>query len=83
MSSIEQRQFARLETNLECTVVTEVGDFAARVANLSRTGAGLIGPPGRAEVGANVMLMFERTEGEFSFALSSDVMQVSPRGEEG
>lgn len=79
MSSIEQRQFARLETNLECTVVAEAGDFAARVANLSRTGAGLIGPPGKAEISESVMLMFERAEGGFSFALSSFVVRVTPR----
>lgn len=81
MSSIEQRKFARLETNLECTVVTGDADFPARVANLSRTGAGLIGPAGRAEVGAQLMLLFERAEGNFSFALPSGVVRVTPHPE--
>lgn len=81
MSSVEQRKFARLETSLQCTVVTGDDDFPARVANLSRTGAGLIGPEGRAEVGAQLMLLFERAEGNFSFALPSGVVRVTPHEE--
>jgi PilZ domain len=82
MGSIEQRRFARLETSLECTVMSDDTEFRARVVNLSRSGAGLVGPVGFAEVGANLILLLERSEGGFSLALPSQVVRVTPRPED-
>jgi c-di-GMP-binding flagellar brake protein YcgR len=82
MGTIEHRAFARIETSIECTAVTGDQDFAAKVANLSRSGAALIGPSGKAVFGDAVMILLERAEGEFSLALPSIVQRVSAQGDE-
>ena len=79
--SIEQREFARLETHVVCSVATASTSFEAEVLNLSLSGAGLLGPPGAAEKGESVTLMLEHQEGMMSFALSANVVRMSPQGE--
>lgn len=79
--SIEQRQFARIETNVVCSVATGSTSFEAEVLNLSLSGAGLLGPPGAAEKGESVTMMLEHQEGLMSFALSANVVRMNPQGE--
>ncbi len=43
--SIEQREFARIETNVTCSVATASTSFEATIINLSLSGAALVGPP--------------------------------------
>jgi len=79
--SIDQREFARIETNVLCSVATGSTSFEAKVLNLSLSGAGLLGPPGAAERGESVTLMLEHQEGLMSFALSAAVVRIAPQGE--
>ena len=76
--SIEQRAFARIETDVTCSVATMSTSFEAQLHNLSMSGAGLVGPPGAAEKGEAVTLMLEHNEGVVSFAVSATVVRIAP-----
>lgn len=80
--SVEQRQFARIETNVMCSVATASTSFEALVQNLSLGGAALLGPVGAAEKGESVTLMLEHQEGLMSFALSATVVRIAPQGDQ-
>lgn len=82
MSEEEQRKHARIETSLECTVVAGEVDFPAKVANLSRGGAGLLAAAGKVEAGALVMLLVEHAQGGFSLALPARVLRAAAYGDE-
>jgi c-di-GMP-binding flagellar brake protein YcgR len=75
----EQRKHARIETSLDCTVIAGDVDFTARVANLSRGGAGLLGPEGKAELGTQLLILLERKEGDFALALQARVVRIEPQ----
>jgi c-di-GMP-binding flagellar brake protein YcgR len=75
----EQRKHARIETGLDCTVIAGDIDFTARVANLSRGGAGLVGPEGKAELGTQLLILLERKEGDFALALQARVVRMLPQ----
>jgi hypothetical protein len=78
---IEQRKYARIEASIACSVATSVDAFEAAVANLSRSGAGIIGPDGAAKVGETVTLMLERAEGLVTLAVPGKVVRIEHRGE--
>jgi c-di-GMP-binding flagellar brake protein YcgR len=79
----EQRKHARIETSLGCTVIAGDTDFTARVSNLSRGGAGLLGPAGKTELGAQLLILLERREGDFALALQARVVRTGePEGDE-
>ena len=77
----EQRTHARIETSLDCTVVGEEVDFKATVSNLSRGGAGLIGPADKAAIGTHLLILLERREGDFALALEAHVARLESRGD--
>ncbi len=80
--SIDQREFARIETNVVCSVATAATSFEAQVMNLSLSGAALVGPPGAAEKGESVTLLLEQPESMMSFALSAEVVRIAPQGDQ-
>lgn len=77
--SEDQRQHARVETTITCGVATASTTFDADVLNLSLSGAALLGPPGAAEKGEPITLMFEHQDGMVSFALSAEVVRLAPQ----
>jgi c-di-GMP-binding flagellar brake protein YcgR len=77
----EQRKYARIEASIACSVATSVDAFEAAVANLSRSGAGIIGPDGAAKVGETVTLMLERAEGLVTLSVPGKVVRIEHRGE--
>ncbi len=82
MPGEEQRQHARIETSLECTVLAGESDFSAKVTNLSRGGAGLIAEQGSTQVGSDLMLLIERVEGKFSLSIPARVLRAEPHQHE-
>jgi c-di-GMP-binding flagellar brake protein YcgR len=79
--SEEQRSAARIETTISCGVATATTSFDAQVANLSLSGAALLGPAAAAERGESVTLMFEHQDGVVSFAVTAEVVRVVDQGE--
>jgi c-di-GMP-binding flagellar brake protein YcgR len=77
----EQRKYARIEASISCTVATPTDAFEALVANLSKGGAGIIGPHGAAAVDDTITLMLERAEGLVTLSLSGRVVRVDGKGE--
>ena len=59
MGAQERRVHARIETDLPCVVRNEDGAFEARLRNLSRAGAAVVGPPGVGKLGDAVELEME------------------------
>ena len=78
----EQRRHARIETGLDCSVIAGALDFTARVTNLSRGGAGLLGPKGRTEPGGQLLILLERSDGDFALALQARVLRAQEQGNE-
>jgi c-di-GMP-binding flagellar brake protein YcgR len=77
----DQRRYARIESSIVCSVATAVDAFEALVANVSRSGAAIVGPDGAAQIGETVTLMLERAEGLVSLALPGTVVRIEHRGE--
>ncbi len=78
----EQRKHARIETGIVCSVATSVDAFEAHIANLSKGGAGVIGPKGAAKVGETITLMLERvTPDGLTLAVPGKVVRTEPRDE--
>lgn len=77
----DQRQFARIESSLMCSVATATDAFEAAVVNLSKGGAAILGPDGAAKIGESVTLLIERSEGLMSVALPGEVVRIEERGE--
>lgn len=77
----EQRKFARIEANLACSVATSVDAFEAELANLSKSGAGIIGPPLAAKVGETVTLMLEHVGDLTALSVPGKVVRTEARAE--
>lgn len=77
----DQRKYARIEANIACTVATSVDAFEAEIANLSKSGAGVLGPPAAAKVSETITLMLERVGDLVSLAVPGQVVRTEERGE--
>lgn len=77
----DQRKFARIEASIACSVATSVDAFEAEVANLSKSGAGILGPPLAAKVGETVTLLLERVGDIMSLAVPGTVVRTEAREE--
>lgn len=76
----EQRKYARIEADVPCSVATSTDAFEARAANLSRSGAGVVGPDGLARTGETVTVMLERGGELPPLAMAGKVVRQVPRG---
>jgi len=77
----DKRKYARIETSISCTVATASDGFDAAVADLSKGGAGVLGPEGACDVGEKVTLMLERAEGVVNLSVPGTVVRRALRGE--
>src|SRR4051812_17871743 len=77
----DQRKHARIEASIACSVATSVDAFEAEIANLSKSGAAVLGPAGAAQIGETVTLMLERAEGEITVAVPAKVVRIEARDE--
>lgn len=75
----DQRKYARIEASIACSIATAVDAFEAAVANLSKSGAAILGPEGAAKVGETITVMLERAEGQVTVALPGKVVRIEQR----
>lgn len=80
MEATDEREFARIESGLTCTIATADSSFEAQVLNLSRIGAAVLGPPSATARDAQVTLFVEREEGLLALLLPARVVRVEERG---
>ena len=78
---VDQRKYARIEASISCTVATSLDAFEAEIANLSKSGAGVLGPPAAAKVGEIITLMLERVGEIMSLSVPGQVVRTEARGE--
>jgi c-di-GMP-binding flagellar brake protein YcgR len=76
----EQRKYARIESSIVCSVASATEAFEAVVANLSKSGAAIIGPDG-VGVGESLTVMLERAQGLVTVSLPCTVVRKEERGE--
>ncbi len=78
MAGEERRIHTRIETDLACVVRNEDGAFEARLRDLSRGGASIVGPPAVGQVGAAVELEMELPGFPESVGVLTEIIRVSP-----
>ena len=78
MGGEERRIHTRIETDLPCVVRNEDGAFEARLRDLSRGGASIVGPPAIGQLGAAVELEMELPGFPEAVGVLTEIIRATP-----